>query len=177
MIETDAASFRIWVRWLYTGRIFLFKEGDAKEEEFTRWGNCYAPGDFLQESGFGDTCIDTLIESMRRFATIPSDLPVWIYTHSTNDSQYRKLVVDIFATCAAPDTWPCDGKPSESFLSISSTTSVYKSLTTAGLLRGIPSHTFSTDMGATTMTITLPILATRSRPDSVFDCVTVGPRW
>jgi hypothetical protein len=116
MTETYAVSFRIRVKWLYTGRIFLVKEGDTKEEEFTRWGNCYALGDFLQDSDFGDACINTLPESIRTFAAIPSDLPVWIYNHSTNDSQYRKLVVDLFATCAAPDTWTCNGKAPREFL-------------------------------------------------------------
>jgi hypothetical protein len=111
--ETEVEIFEIYVKWLYTGRVFLAKEGDVissgkGSNEWPRWYFCYALGDFLQDCDFKDACIDTCIEAMCDMAKIPTGLSKWIYPYSTPTSAHRRFVVDTFVNCRNRATWTDD---------------------------------------------------------------------
>jgi hypothetical protein len=104
MPETLARIFEIWVKWLYTGRIFLATETDSTTSadskgnvsyEWMRWARCYALGDFLQDSDFKDAIVDAIVEAFLACKQAPFDLPSYIYPHSLEGSAHRKLAVDV----------------------------------------------------------------------------------
>jgi hypothetical protein len=113
MPETDDEPFGIWAKWLYTGRVFLMKDGDVKEvkgvhkhKEWPRWLRCYTLGSFPQDSDFKDACIDVSIEAMCATKRIPDCLPETVYSSSSKASSHRKLAVDCLINCRARSSWP-----------------------------------------------------------------------
>jgi hypothetical protein len=125
MLETNNEAFSIWAKWLYTGCMYLMKDGDIERtsegvttnREWPRWASCYAFGDFLQDSDFKDTCIDSCIEAIVVRASSPYSLASWIYSCSAGCSSHRKLAVDVFVHCWARTGWTRDIKHPAEFLS------------------------------------------------------------
>jgi hypothetical protein len=122
--ETEVEIFEIYVKWLYTGRVFLAKEGDrdiagTSSKEWPRWSSCYILGDFLQDFDFKDACIDTCIEAMCDTIQIPHGLPRWIYACSTPTSAHRGLAIDTFINCWTRATWmEYTSRPAEFFVDV-----------------------------------------------------------
>lgn len=105
--EAKVDIFKIWVQWLYTGKIFLTKEDDQKEtganytsDEWPRWQECYILGDFLRDHDFKDACIDVCIEAISSTRKLPKALPEVVYAHSPDGSAHRKLAIETFVECA-----------------------------------------------------------------------------
>jgi hypothetical protein len=124
MPETDDEAFNIWTKWLYTGRVYLTKEGDRSKEgyvltnrEWIRWSACYALSDFLQDPNFADACIDASIEFMRTFNRCPSNLALWIYNSTQKTSAHRKLAIDAFINCWNREHWKDEINHPPGFLS------------------------------------------------------------
>lgn len=110
--EADVKSFKIWIKWLYTGRLFLINDKDklreagvGKNEEWGRWWKCYALGNFLQDNDFKDASIDGIIEAMTSTPSIPSKLLWKIYEHSTVASAHRRLAVETYVFLLDRATW------------------------------------------------------------------------
>jgi hypothetical protein len=109
MPATSNEDFNIWIKWLYTGRIFLTTHRVAMvtngitthKRTWTCWGVAYDMGDFLQGSDFKDAVIDGNIEKMVLYNEFPFLLAQWIYDKSPIISAHRKLAVDTFVNC-----WP-----------------------------------------------------------------------
>ena len=74
LVETHELPFSIWVKWLYTGRVFLTNYGGKISHELPRWASCYALGDFLQDHDFKDAIIDCTIEAMLHTGCYPHRL-------------------------------------------------------------------------------------------------------
>jgi hypothetical protein len=125
MPKTNNEAFSIWAKWLYTGCMYLMKDGDIERtsegvttnSEWPRWASCYALGDFLQDSDFKDACIDSCIEANVASASNPHSLAGWIYSCSAGCSSHRKLAVDVFVHCWVRTGWTQDIKHPAEFLS------------------------------------------------------------
>jgi hypothetical protein len=110
---TSNEAFNVWIKWLYTGRIFLIQHRVATEINGTTthkhtwscWGLAYDMGDFLQDSDFKDAVIDGIIEKMILYNEYPFSLAQWIYTKSPITSAHRKLAVDTFVNCWPRSEW------------------------------------------------------------------------
>ncbi|KAI4948197.1 hypothetical protein J4E91_006191 [Alternaria rosae] len=102
--EVHSDFFRAWVKFLYTGRVFIgdgddsvhADESKTQHEELGTWGSLYALGDFLADDDFKDALIDTMIDWMDLIGKYSLALPNFIYPHSTNGSVHRQLAVDLF---------------------------------------------------------------------------------
>jgi len=96
--------FKVWIKWLYTGRIFLTTEGDLQKDHTgvykschnTRWASCYALADYIHDSDFKDAAIDAMIEVICQTNLYPFSLAGYIYPHSVKGSAHRMLAVDLF---------------------------------------------------------------------------------
>jgi hypothetical protein len=113
--DADHKTFTIWVKWVYTGRLFLKKEDDlvtceggdtgdvtdkkwldVDNEEWLRWGKAYLLGDYLQDTDFKDAVIDSMIAGLLETGYYPYTLASYIYPCSAKTSAHRKLAVDVF---------------------------------------------------------------------------------
>lgn len=102
--EVAPSVFKIWMKWLYTGRLFVKQDGDDNVDEngVTRsreWGRlreCYALGDFLQDPDFKDATIDAFIERFVETNSFPTSLAAFVYDHSNKGSMHRRLAMDVF---------------------------------------------------------------------------------
>lgn len=110
--------FKIWVQWLYTGKIFLTQESDGCEItkisagiEWTTWEECYRLGDFLRDMDFLDACIDVVIESMCAANCSPGKLPHLMNSLAPQKSGHRQLALDVFIYCRKREEEAVDGKP------------------------------------------------------------------
>lgn len=101
--ETAPRDFKIWVKFLYTGRVFLrddraqvvMEDGTFESEEYGVWDSCYALGDFLQDTDFKDALIDALIEGMATTVDYPLEVANCIYPYSGKGSAHRSLAIDV----------------------------------------------------------------------------------
>lgn len=105
--DSSAVAFGIYSEWLYTGHINIIKElGKAEpqsksnqvatsEVEWTKWGQCYELGQFLQDADFTDALIDFAIAQMNDEEQYIDSLPKIIYPLTPKNSLHRKLVVEI----------------------------------------------------------------------------------
>ncbi|KAH4000213.1 hypothetical protein HBI26_197700 [Parastagonospora nodorum] len=119
--EVNNEAFSIWIKWLYTGSVFLTRPEDHSSDgksskECPRWDNCYALGDFLQDTDFKDACIDVMIEIMVSLRRHPYDLPAMIYKCSTQDSNHRTFVVDTFINVMKRKDWAKNASHPQQFL-------------------------------------------------------------
>ncbi|KAI4648979.1 uncharacterized protein J4E78_008496 [Alternaria triticimaculans] len=101
--DTEPEHMRIWIKFLYTGRIFTgtetpqIRESEAELfcKDVSAWNRLYTLGDFLQDGDFKDALIDAMMEFTAILNAYPIRLPDFIYSHSTKDSAHRRFVVDI----------------------------------------------------------------------------------
>ena len=100
--DSEVDIFKIWVKWIYTGRLFLTIKDDVHREqekvinhEWTRWSKSYAMADYLQDPDYKDAAIDALIDGVYDIGA-PFLLASYIYPYSPNQSAHRKLAVDLF---------------------------------------------------------------------------------
>jgi hypothetical protein len=122
--ETAVADFKIWMKWLYTGRVYvavtdetlLLDNTKAAEDEFYNERSLYALGDFLQDPDFKDAIIDAIIDSMVAYMKHPLMLADHIYLHSAVGSSHRLLPQDIFINCWAREDWGHGGANTKDFL-------------------------------------------------------------
>jgi hypothetical protein len=113
MPEANDETLSIWVKWLYTGRVFMRKEGDetfkdgvqVSSKEWDRWSSCYALGDFLQDPDFKDASTDTILEAMFDTNGRPTILHTTIYKHSPETLRHRKLAVDVIVNMLDRSRW------------------------------------------------------------------------
>ncbi|KAH7071665.1 hypothetical protein FB567DRAFT_455269, partial [Paraphoma chrysanthemicola] len=102
--DKDPEIFKIWMKWIYTGRLFIVKQDDIQRykdkliisREWARWRKMFELADFLQDFDCKDAAIDALIEAMVVRNASPRYLPTCIYPHSTKHSAHRRLTVDLF---------------------------------------------------------------------------------
>ncbi|CAO2652617.1 Nn.00g009000.m01.CDS01 [Neocucurbitaria sp. VM-36] len=110
--DVAPSIFKVWMKWLYTGRLFVKEPGDdvtvcssyTCTHESSRLYNCYALGEFLQDLDFKDATVDAMIDKMVERKGVPITLADHIYSHSNKDSKHRKLAIDCFIRL-----WPRGG--------------------------------------------------------------------
>ncbi|KAF2124706.1 hypothetical protein P153DRAFT_301489 [Dothidotthia symphoricarpi CBS 119687] len=116
-----AETFPIWVKWVYTAKLFLTLEASETGQaatnliEWSRWCDIYALGHILQDDDFKDAAIDFLINIMVVHQQIPYQLLRRIYSHSSKQSAHRKLAVDVFVKCRSRHCWGQDKEMSAAF--------------------------------------------------------------
>jgi hypothetical protein len=100
--DVDANAFRLYAKWLYTGRFHLsngpathIREGSPTELHWDEISACYALSASLEASAFGDATIDVFIRRMEIRNDSPIDLAKWIYPRTTEKSAHRNLCRDI----------------------------------------------------------------------------------
>jgi hypothetical protein len=125
MSETPVGILKIWVKWLYTGRIFLTTETDSIKlpdskksvsYEWPRWANCYALGDFLQDSDFKDAAVDVLVEAIIDCKQFPIHLASYIYPYSPPGSAHRRFAVDIYVNLRVRENLGRDDQHPDEFM-------------------------------------------------------------
>lgn len=112
MPEIEVDIFKIWMQWLYTGKMFLTKEDDIYTTpegilswEWARWEGCYNLADFLQDHDFKDACIDVAVEAMSSTGRWTLLLPRALYAHSPRGSAHRQLAIDAFVLFCKRSWW------------------------------------------------------------------------
>lgn len=113
--EQDREAFGIYAKWLYNGRVAIaspdrgaesdddsMDTGGPFDAEHTRWENCYALADCLQDTDSKDALIDTAVSYMKDHGDGSScpwhTLGPTIYKYSHVDRKHRDFVVKITAT-------------------------------------------------------------------------------
>ncbi|KAI4690364.1 hypothetical protein J4E81_007517 [Alternaria sp. BMP 2799] len=100
--DADPDHFRAWVKFIYTGRVFMGQlEEEVKKEkpeypELETWACLYALGDYLADEDFRDALIDAMCDWMRISGRIPTSIPRWVYPYTTKTSAHRRFAVDVF---------------------------------------------------------------------------------
>jgi hypothetical protein len=99
LLDADTNAFRIYAKWLYTGRYHLLSGPNTHVPgSATDWNEisvCYALSNFLQARGFSNATVDAFTRRMEIRNDAPIDLAKWIYSQTTKDSVHRKLCRDI----------------------------------------------------------------------------------
>lgn len=112
--DASPIAFHVYSSWLYTGHIGMGndpKEDDAEEDkskaselEWDKWTLCYELGRFLQDIDFTDALIDYVTDKMRCDDEYSDHLINLVYSTTSQDSPYRKLVVDLSLNVWLPIT-------------------------------------------------------------------------
>lgn len=122
--DTGPEHMRIWIKFLYTGRIFTgtetpqIRQSEAELfcKDVSAWNRLYTLGDFLQDGDFKDALIDAMMEFTAILNAYPIRLPDFIYSHSTKDSAHRRFVVDMFVNVRNDKTFETNLGYSQEFL-------------------------------------------------------------
>lgn len=99
--DADANAFRLFAKWLYTGRFHLLTGPDKhvrdnpREMHWDEISACYALFATLQASAFSDATIDAFIRRMEIHDDTPIKLAKWIYPRTAKGSAHRSLCRDI----------------------------------------------------------------------------------
>lgn len=94
----EAEAFSLWMKWLYTGRVFSWidvVDPNARATERNIWQSGYMLADYLQDSDFKDAIIDAIAEEILVSRRPLPYLASWIYPYSTTGSAHRKMAVDL----------------------------------------------------------------------------------
>ncbi|KAJ8112594.1 hypothetical protein OPT61_g5079 [Boeremia exigua] len=104
---------KVYVDWLYTGRICTSNENDtdcsgstSQHGHLTEWDDledCYALGGFLQDVSFKDNMLDAVIDKMIRHSLQYTGLPLMVYSTCSAKSPHRQLALDLII-----ETWPAE---------------------------------------------------------------------
>jgi len=99
--DVDADAFRLYAKWLYTGRFHLsvgpntHVRDSPTELHWDEMSACYALSTTIQASAFGDATIDAFIGRMIIRNDPPIELAKWIYPRTAKGSAHRSLCRDI----------------------------------------------------------------------------------
>ncbi|KAI4910502.1 uncharacterized protein J4E92_010430 [Alternaria infectoria] len=94
--------FRTWVKFLYTGRVFVggaenLMDNERKHyPELWAWEGLYDLGVYLDDSDFRDALIDAMIDWMCASCKVPMKFARCVYPLTAESSAHRKLGVDAF---------------------------------------------------------------------------------
>ncbi|KAF2034089.1 hypothetical protein EK21DRAFT_97854 [Setomelanomma holmii] len=86
--EAETAIFEIWIKWIYTGQLFLSMPDDVKPSQDGSYKN--------SERSRWSKSIDAHVEGMLQKENYSFSLAQYIYPHSLESSNHRKLAVDMF---------------------------------------------------------------------------------
>lgn len=90
-------NFKLFCDFLYTGRIFMAREGDRSgdtDEEFIRTQSAWLMAQKLLSTSFKDALVDTLIAKCVEEKFYPNSLHRAVYASGSSKSGMRKLLVD-----------------------------------------------------------------------------------
>ena len=107
MVNVEPEWFKAWVKFLYTGRVFIGggeEEGKNDSKERDTWKELYALADFIQDIDFKDALIDAMMERIIKIGKCPAHLATYVFSGSTKDSAHRKFAVDLYVL-----GWPRNG--------------------------------------------------------------------
>lgn len=138
--EVDAKAFAVYVKWLYTGHLYLTGGPDEglwdlgkypvplRNTEELRWVDCYRAGDYLQDADFKDALIDAVVQLYNRTSYLEKRrMPTYfasVYNWTTTTSPHRNFVVDM---CVAGF---CTFDLVESFIKSANSSGNYKKMVT-----------------------------------------------
>jgi hypothetical protein len=100
--DADADAFRLYSKWLYTGRFhvtagedFQILDNAQKDLHWDDLSACYALAGSLQSLDFADATMDAFIRRIIGDGDAPDELAKWVYPKATKDSIHRRLCRDI----------------------------------------------------------------------------------
>ncbi|KAF2659989.1 hypothetical protein K491DRAFT_675028 [Lophiostoma macrostomum CBS 122681] len=81
---------QIYLKWLYSGAFYF-----PTHPFWRTWQACYSFGDYVQDTGFKDACIDALTERMvEKKGKVSYDLAHTVYPLTIEGSPHRRFVLD-----------------------------------------------------------------------------------
>jgi hypothetical protein len=105
--EVEVTAFRVFAKWVYSGRFFCTEDNDEYEEDgihhYKGWGKlfeCYELGDFLQAPDFNDAIIDAITDTSALRNETPVQISSVIYPLTSPGSPHRQLCCDIAINCS-----------------------------------------------------------------------------
>lgn len=102
--EDDSEIFKVFVEFLYDGRIHSTRAGDEGPDaddadhvdpEWERLARCWILGDKLHCNWFQDASIDSIVQKIAETETVPKNLHALVYSQTSGDNPLKQLVVDI----------------------------------------------------------------------------------
>jgi hypothetical protein len=114
--ESDAQAFRLYVQWLYTGRLHtrlsLARDEQFKDRryELTNLIEGYLLGDYLQDNDYKDILVDAMVEWASEYSGVPhsakpADFAARVYTSTDGSSPLRKLLADLTVWLPKQSDW------------------------------------------------------------------------
>ena len=99
--EEDPQHFEVFVNFVYTGRIYSFKEDDRRNEgcddEWNRLGECWIVGDKLLAQNFQDAVVDSIGSKIVQGGSHPLSMHELIYPKTVGPNSMKSLLVEIGA--------------------------------------------------------------------------------
>ncbi|KAI4923476.1 hypothetical protein J4E85_008514 [Alternaria conjuncta] len=104
--DVEPRAFGIYLGWLETGYFYITEENDLinslisddfgsiRDDECTKWNECYTLGHEIQDCGFQDACIDWILEKMISEDMIMLHVPLAVYEIGGKIPAHRKFAVD-----------------------------------------------------------------------------------
>lgn len=120
LVEEDPEIVKLYIHWLYPGRIFEFSEKskDNGNKQYLKCAKAYVLGDRLQDGGFCDAAVDVFMDGCQQAVWDVADtgfcserVIIYIYENTTESSKLRELLVDVFAIHGDPYWIPKSGAP------------------------------------------------------------------
>ena len=102
--EDDPETFKLFVPFAYTGKVFSARENDFRQNEYgtghtdreyRRISTAWELADKVASTSFKDALVNTLVAKVTRTARYPMGMQDTIYPVSQAQAGIRKLLVDI----------------------------------------------------------------------------------
>lgn len=93
-----AATFEGFQSFLYSGKVVLggrFDESADYDEEWDLLTDYWLLGNSLLSTSFKDAVVDAMVHKLSLAQTVPLDVYIDMYQHSSDSAPIRKLMVDI----------------------------------------------------------------------------------
>jgi len=114
--EDNIDAFDLYQQWLYTGNVYESRFcGTATG--YTLLVGAYLIGDKFIDVEFQDTVIDCIIHKLKTSRSFNKGLATLVWESTLPDSPLRKLWLDIYAWCGAPD-WLDDGPDNDYYVNV-----------------------------------------------------------
>ncbi|KAI5196589.1 hypothetical protein E4T39_07719 [Aureobasidium subglaciale] len=101
MEEEDAATFSVFVQWIYTNRLYIKKTAspgssvaEDDQEEWERLPRLYTLGERLDAPRFQDVVMSAIIEKVGESKIIPDNWALYTYQNTVTGCALRRLIVD-----------------------------------------------------------------------------------
>lgn len=98
MPEEDAATFSLFVQWLYFGKLFVKTTTELatndQDEEWLHLPRLYTLGERLDAPKFKDAVVSAIIEKVNETEVMPVNWADYVYGNTVSACGLRRLLVD-----------------------------------------------------------------------------------